>query len=137
NKPSPPVERRSVWLQPPSGPREGCDEFQECDGGVSSKPVRSIWPTIAVPCVLLVQFLQVLSSPGGKARPSGIVPVSASCLLGVSPRPLPMPALVTKKLIPDCCAYAAPPMPSADSATAAKSRPGVVIIPSPDRCRPP
>jgi len=57
-------------------------------------------PTIAVPCVLLVQLWQVLSSPGGKARPSGCVPVSASCLqpvdilgdhhpFGVLPRPVP------------------------------------------------
>src|SRR5260370_11442894 len=80
--------RSSAWLQPPSGPREGCEEFHDFDASSSRKPCRSMCPTIAVPCVLLVQLWQVLPSPGGKARPSGCVPVSASCLFGGSPRPL-------------------------------------------------
>src|SRR5260370_21374743 len=88
NSRSPPVLRRSAWLQPPSGPREGCEEFHDFDASSSRKPCRSMCPTIAVPCVLFVQLWQVLPSPGGKARPSGCVPGSASCLLGVSPRPL-------------------------------------------------
>src|SRR5215471_10444119 len=87
-RPSPPVLRRSAWLQPPSGPREGCEEFHDREASSSRKPWRSICPTIAVPCALLLQLWQVLSSPDGKARPSGCVPVSASCLFGVSPRPL-------------------------------------------------
>src|SRR5260370_24855001 len=80
--------RSSAWLPPPSGPREGCEDSHDFDASSSRKPCRSMCPTIAVPCVLLVQLRQVLSSPGGKPRPSGCVPVSASCLLGVSPRPL-------------------------------------------------
>ena len=35
-------------------------------------PLRSIWPSIADPWVLLVQLRQVRSSPAGKARPSGL-----------------------------------------------------------------
>src|SRR6185369_10556484 len=85
--PSPPVPRRSLWLQPPSGPREGCDEFHERDAASSRKPLRSMWPTIAVPCVLLVQLRQVRSSPGGKARPSGVEPVNTSCRFGAKPTP--------------------------------------------------
>src|SRR5262249_36769861 len=46
--------------------------------------------TTALPCpsVLLVQLLQVASSGPGTAVPSCWVPVSMSCWLGVSPRPL-------------------------------------------------
>src|ERR1700738_4173066 len=88
NRPSPPVLRRSAWLQPPSGPREECEEFHDFDTSSSRRPVRSVWPTIAAPWVLVVQLRQVRSSPGGNALPSGCEPVSASCLLGVSPRPL-------------------------------------------------
>ena len=66
-----------------------------------------MWPTIVVPWVLLVQLWQVLSSPAGKARPSGCVPVSASCLLGVSPRPLTtspfsVRAVCLVRLLPPC-----------------------------------
>src|SRR3954447_1669983 len=50
--------------------------------------MRSEWPSIAAPCVLLVQFLQVLSSPAAKAVPSACDPVSTSWRFGVSPRPL-------------------------------------------------
>src|SRR5262245_19416090 len=50
--------------------------------------MRSWWPTIAVPWPLCVQLPQVWSSPGGKARPSGVEPVRMSCRFGVSPRPL-------------------------------------------------
>src|SRR6185437_9117347 len=74
--------------QPPSGPRERCDEFHECDASSSRNPCRSIWPSIADPWVLPVQLWQVLSSPAGKALPSGCEPVKASCRFGVSPRPL-------------------------------------------------
>src|SRR3954454_9149378 len=51
NSPSPPVERRSAWLQPPSGPREGCDEFHDLDSASSRKPIRSAWPSITEPCL--------------------------------------------------------------------------------------
>ena len=54
----------------------------------SRKPWRSWWPTMAAPAPLLVQLPQVRSSPAGNARPSGCEPVSTSCRLGVSPRPL-------------------------------------------------
>jgi hypothetical protein len=47
-----------------------------------------VWPTIAAPFVLLVQLLQVRSSPAANAVPSDCVPVKMSCRLGVSPRPL-------------------------------------------------
>src|SRR5215472_16863978 len=50
-----------------------------------------MWPSMAAPAVALVQFLQVRSSLPAKARPSGCDPVSASCMLGVSPRPLTTP----------------------------------------------
>src|SRR6058998_2502615 len=73
-RPSPPVLRRSAWLQPPSGPRERCDEFQDFDGSSSRRPMRSWWPTIAVPWVLFVQLPQVRSSPAANARPSGCEP---------------------------------------------------------------
>ena len=48
-------------------------------------PMRSEWPTIAAPCVLLVQFLQVRSSPAANAVPSACDPVSTSWRFGVSP----------------------------------------------------
>src|SRR5262249_61180103 len=82
-KPLPPVLLRLFWLQPPSGPREGCDEFHDLDAASSRKPLRSLWPTIAAPWVLLVQLRQVLSSPAGKARPSICDPVRTACALGV------------------------------------------------------
>src|SRR3954468_21785691 len=88
SSPSPPVLLRSACEQPPSGPREGCDEFQECEASSSRRPLRSEWPTIAAPCVLLVQFLQVRSSPAAKAVPSACDPVSTSCRFGLSPTPL-------------------------------------------------
>ena len=53
-------------------------KFQERDAASSRSPLRSMWPTMAVPCVLLVQLRQVRSSPAGKARPSGVEPVSTS-----------------------------------------------------------
>src|SRR5689334_10146251 len=37
---------------------------------------------------LLVQLLQVMSSPAANVVPFGCEPVSISCVLGVSPRPL-------------------------------------------------
>src|SRR3954466_7136116 len=86
--PSPPVLLRSACEQPPSGPREGCELFQDFEGSSSRSPRRSKCPTIAEPCVLLVQFLQVRSSPAAKAVPSGCDPVSTSWRFGVSPRPL-------------------------------------------------
>src|SRR5215467_5653764 len=52
--PSPPVERRSACEQPPSCPREGCDEFHDLDASSSRKPCRSAWPSMTAPCVLLV-----------------------------------------------------------------------------------
>src|SRR3954470_1991411 len=86
--PSPPVLLRSACEQPPSGPREGCELFHDFEASSSRSPMRSACPTIAEPCVLLVQFLQVRSSPAEKAVPSGCDPVSTSWRFGVSPRPL-------------------------------------------------
>ena len=37
-----PVPRRSEALQPPSGPREGCDEFHDREAASSRRPLRSI-----------------------------------------------------------------------------------------------
>src|ERR1700755_436867 len=88
SKPSPPVLLRSFCEQPPSGPRDGCDEFHDFDGASSRSPCRSWWPSMAAPVVLLVQLLQVRSSPAGEARASGVEPVRTSCRFGVSPRPL-------------------------------------------------
>ena len=31
---------RSFWLQPPSGPREGCDEFHDFDASSSRVPAE-------------------------------------------------------------------------------------------------
>src|SRR4030095_12717965 len=78
----------SACEHPPSGPREGCEEFQDFEASSSRRPTRSEWPTIAAPCVELVQFLQVRSSPAANADPSACDPVSTSWRLGVSPRPL-------------------------------------------------
>src|SRR5712671_7734082 len=88
SSPSPPVLFRSLCEQQPSGPREGCDEFQDFEASSSRRPMRSICPSIAAPCVLLVQFLQVRSSLPANAVPSACDPVSASWRFGVSPRPL-------------------------------------------------
>src|SRR3954471_24224162 len=88
SRPSPPVLFRSFCEQPPSGPREGCELFQDFEASSSRRPMRSEWPSIAAPCVLLVQFLQVRSSAPAKAVPSGCDPVSTSWRFGVSPRPL-------------------------------------------------
>src|SRR6267378_5291542 len=88
SKPAPPVLIKSFWLQPPSGPREGCAAFQELAVGEGGIPMRSECPTIAEPWVLLVQFLQVRSSPAAKAVPSGCDPVSTSWRFGLSPMPL-------------------------------------------------
>src|ERR1700730_9047486 len=90
NRPAPPVLLRSACEQPPSGPREGCELFQDFEASSSRRPRRSICPSIAEPCTLLVQFLQVRSSPAANAVPSGCDPVSASWRFGVSPRPLMM-----------------------------------------------
>src|SRR6266581_2853543 len=87
-RPSPPVVLRSACEQPPSGPREGCEEFQDFEASSSRRPRRSICPSMAAPCVLLVQFLQVRSSGPANAVPSACDPVSASWRFGVSPRPL-------------------------------------------------
>src|SRR4051794_19114226 len=88
SSPSPPVLLRSACEQPPSGPREGCELFQDFEASSSRSPMRSECPSIAEPCVLLVQFLQVRSSPAVNAVPSGCDPVSTSCRFGASPRPL-------------------------------------------------
>src|SRR6202790_436056 len=85
---APPVLLRSACEQPPSGPREGCELFQDFEASSSRSPMRSECPTIADPCVLLVQFLQVRSSPAANAVPSGCDPVSTSWRFNVSPRPL-------------------------------------------------
>src|SRR5258707_2498728 len=77
-KPSPPVLLRSFCEQPPSGPREGCDEFQDFEASSSRSPMRSECPSIADPCMELVQFLQVRSASGPNAVPSACDPVSTS-----------------------------------------------------------
>src|SRR4029434_8893448 len=46
-RPAPPVLFRSFWLQPPSGPRDGCDEFQDLEASSSRRPCRSESPTIS------------------------------------------------------------------------------------------
>src|SRR5437762_736245 len=51
SRPAPPVLTRFSWLQP----RLGCVEFHD----VFPPPVRSKWPSWAVPSPLLVQYLQV------------------------------------------------------------------------------
>src|ERR1700761_4601395 len=87
-RPSPPVLLRSACEQPPSGPREGCEAFQDFEASSSRSPIRSACPSIAAPCVELVQFLQVRSASGPNAVPSACDPVSTSWRFGVSPRPL-------------------------------------------------
>src|SRR6185436_19380447 len=67
SRPAPPVETRFSWLQP----RLGCVEFHDEFG----PPVRSKWPSMAVPSPLLVQLLQVWSALSVNARPSGMEPV--------------------------------------------------------------
>ncbi len=44
--------------------------FHDSIGGLVLSPMRSWWPTIALPVVLLVQLRQLRSSPAGKAVPS-------------------------------------------------------------------
>src|ERR1700761_6105620 len=51
-------------------------------------PSRSLWPSMALPKLLLVQLLQVRLRFGGDERPSSGEPVSMSCWFGVSPRTL-------------------------------------------------
>src|SRR6185437_15720713 len=107
SRPSPPVLLRSAWEQPPSGPREGCELFQDFDASSSRNPLRSAWPSIAEPCVLLVQFLQVRSSPAANAVPSGCDPVSMSWRFGLSPMPLmtspfSVSAVCLVRLLPPC-----------------------------------
>ena len=60
-----------VWLHPPSGPREGCDEFHDRDAAYRAGLCGDM-ATMAAPWVLLVQLRQVRSSAGGNARPSGV-----------------------------------------------------------------
>src|SRR5258708_7226170 len=43
SSPSPPVLFKSACEQPPSGPREGCELFQDFDGSSSRRPCRSEW----------------------------------------------------------------------------------------------
>src|SRR5260370_26541367 len=57
SSPSPPVLLRSPCEQPPSGPRVGCKLFQDFDASSSRSPLRSDFPPISEPCVLLVPFL--------------------------------------------------------------------------------
>ena len=49
---------RSSWLQPPPGPRDGCDVFHDLAGALSSRPVRSECPTIAEPAPLFVPLAE-------------------------------------------------------------------------------
>src|SRR5215831_8277298 len=81
---SPPVAFSASRLQP----RDWCDEFHDFAGALSSRPVRSLWPTIAAPSPLFVQLPHVVSTLPAIAVPSGCDPVRMSCMFGVSPRPL-------------------------------------------------
>jgi hypothetical protein len=65
-----------------------CEKFQDLAQFSGSGPMRSWWPRMAEPSVLLVQALHVVSVCGANAVPSAREPVSMSCSLGVSPRPL-------------------------------------------------
>jgi len=49
-----------------------------------------MWPSIALPKVLLAQLLQVKFRFAGNARPSAVEPVIASCWFGCIPTPLTM-----------------------------------------------
>ena len=51
-------------------------------------PLRSEWPSWAMPIALLVQLLHVWSMPSVYARPSVCEPVRISCVFGMSPTPL-------------------------------------------------
>src|SRR5262249_52551921 len=75
------------WLHPPSGPREGCDEFQDRDATSSRNPLRSIWPTIAAPYVLLVQLRQGRATPARKAPPVGGEALRSWGRVGAKPTP--------------------------------------------------
>src|ERR1700733_3161944 len=52
--------------------------------------VRSMWPSMVLPKVLLAQLLQVRFRSAGNARPSAVEPVIASCWFGCMPPPLTM-----------------------------------------------
>ena len=68
-------------------PRLPREEFQETLAiGSGLVPARLWCPSMADPWSLLVQLLQVMSLPGGKAVPSGWEPVMMSCLLTGSGR---------------------------------------------------
>jgi len=58
------------------------------DASSSRSPWRSWCPSIAAPAPLVVQLLQVESPLAVIARPSGMEPVSMSCVFGFSVRPL-------------------------------------------------
>jgi len=48
----------------PSGPREGCDEFHGRDAASSRRPLWPMRPTMAAPCVLLIQLRCDRHRPG-------------------------------------------------------------------------
>ena len=56
-----------------------------------------MWPTMALPNVLLVQLLQVRLRLAGNARPSSVEPVMASCWLGCMPTPVKKRALLGER----------------------------------------
>jgi len=69
-------------------PLVGCDEFHDSDGGDVSRPVRSLWPTMALPSApLLLQLPHVLSSPARERRAVRLRSGQDVVLFGVSPRP--------------------------------------------------
>jgi len=90
------------------GRAEGCELFQDLAWSVSVRPMRSIWPRIAEPWVLLVQLLQVLSRRPQRRLPSWL---RAGERVGdgsaLSPRPLmTSPLLAQRALLGQCVAPA-------------------------------
>src|SRR6202012_2626655 len=74
---------RSSWLQP----RDMCDAFHDRIWSLSFGPLRSMWPSMALPYWLVVYLFHVRFILVSKARPSAVEPVMASCQFGVMPKP--------------------------------------------------
>ena len=71
HRPAPPVDLSWSALQP----RDWCDEFHDLAGALSSRPVRSCWPTIAEPLSPIVQLAQVVLASPAMKLPLGGEPV--------------------------------------------------------------
>src|SRR5229473_1187245 len=84
-----------------------CVAFHDCENSVVLG-LRSMWPSMDEPNVLLVQLLQVRFRFAGNARPSACEPVNASCQFGVMPTPAIMlprsvRAVCWLRLLPALC----------------------------------